>query len=208
MALDLEDQEQLDEFKAWWDAYGKLTINIVVLCVAAYAAWQGYQYFQNKKALDASDLYQSMMAIDVDKSELVAAEANKLMEEYTSTPYAGRAAVYLAKSEFESKKNTEAKMHLQWAIDQAKESAVQSIASIQLATLLLSEKDYSGAEKALTTATDAGYMGIKESLMGDMYLAQGKQADAKAAYEKAIANLDPQGRLSLYAKQKLEALGG
>lgn len=208
MALDLEDQEQLDEFKAWWDAYGKLTINVVVLCVAAYAAWQGYQYFQNKKALDASDLYQSMMAIDADKPELVAAEANKLMEEYTSTPYAGRAAVYLAKSEFESKKNTEAKMHLQWAIDQAKESAVQSIASIQLATLLLSEKDYAGAEKALTTATDAGYMGIKESLMGDMYLAQGKQADAKAAYEKAIANLDPQGRLSLYAKQKLEALGG
>lgn len=208
MALDLEDQEQLDEFKAWWDAYGKLTINVVVLCIAAYAAWQGYQYFQNKKSLEASDLYQAMMAIELDQTDLVAAEANKLMETYDTTPYAGRAAIYLAKSEFQSEKNDEAKTHLQWAIDQAQESAVQSIASIQLATLLLSEKDYAGAQKALSTANDAGYLGIKESLMGDVYLAQGKQSDAKASYEKALANLDPQGRLSLYAQQKLEALGG
>lgn len=208
MALDLEEQEQLDEFKAWWDAYGKLTINLVVLCIAAYAAWQGYQYFQNKKAFEASDLYQAMMMIEPDQTDLVAVEANKLMENYTATPYAGRAAVYLAKSKYLSDKKGESKTHLQWAIEQAEESAVQSIASIQLATLLLSEKDYAGAEKALLTATDAGYIGIKESLLGDIYLAQGKKSEAKASYEQALINLDAQGRLSLFAKQKLDALGG
>lgn len=208
MALDLEDQEQLDEFKAWWNAYGKLTINLVLLCIAAYVAWQGYQYFQDKKALEASDIYQAMMAVEPDKTDLLEVEANKLMDQYAGTPYAGRAAVYLAKSEFQSKKVDAAKSHLQWAVNQAKESAIQAIASIQLATLHLDGKDYAAAEKALENVTDAGYIGIKESLLGDVYLAQDKKAEAKAAYEKALANLDAKGRLRLYAQQKLDALGG
>lgn len=207
MALDLDDQEQLDEFKAWWTKYGKWTINIVLLAIVAYAAWQGYQYFQHKKAVEASDVYQALVRLDSANVDLVKVEATKLMKEYASTPYAGRAAILLAKSNFQANDVKSAKEQLQWAIANAEESSVKAIASLQMATLLISEKDYTGAEKVLSASLDQGYAGLKDSLQGDIYLAQGKSAEAKRAYESALINLDAEGRLRLYTQQKLDSLG-
>lgn len=207
MALDLEDQEQLDEFKAWWNKNGKLTIGLVLLAVIAYSAWQGYQYFQYKKAVDASDIYQSLIQADPLKGDMIKTDATKLINEFSGTPYAGRAALILAKSNFEAKDTEGAKAQLKWAIANAKESAVKAIASLQLATILLDEKDFSGAEKVLSADIDKGYSGLKDDLQGDVYKAQGKLAEAKQAYERALVNLDTEGRLHLFTQQKLDALG-
>ncbi|PCI59265.1 MAG: hypothetical protein COB34_03825 [Methylophilaceae bacterium] len=207
MALDLEDQEQLDEFKVWWDKNGRLTISLILLVIVAYASWQGYQYFQHKKAVEASDIYQSLMQLDTAEVDLIKPEAAKLMDNYSGTPYAGRAAVLLAKSNFAASDIESAKSQLEWAITNAQESSVQAIASLQLATLLLDEKDYAGAEKVLSANVDPGYVGLKDNLQGDIYMAQGKVAEAKQAYESALANLDVEGRLHLFAKQKLDSLG-
>lgn len=207
MALDLEDQEQLDEFKVWWDKYGKLTINLVLLGLVAYASWQAYQYFQHKKANEASDIYQTMMQINPTKADLIKIEANKLMENYSATPYAGRAAVFLAKSNFAGEDIKNAKNQLEWAISNAEESSVKAIASLELAALLLDEKDYAGAEKVLSADIDAGYVGLKDDLQGDIFAAQGKTAEAKKSYERALANLDGEGRLRLFTQQKLDSLG-
>lgn len=207
MALDLEDQEQLDEFKVWWNKYGKLTINIVLALVLIYAAWQGYQYMQHQKAVEASDLYQKLVQLDSNKADLIKFEGAKLMNDYASTPYAGRAAVLLAKTSFQSDDIKSAKSQLEWAIANAQEDAVKAIARLELSTLLLSEKDYDGAEKLLTADIDPGYIGLKESLVGDIYIAQGKTKEAKQAYENALAKLDRDGRLYLLTQQKLDALG-
>ena len=208
MALDLDDQEQLDEFKAWWAKYGKVTIGIVLLLLVAYASWQGYQYFQHKKAVEASDIYQTLVRLDPANVDLVKSEADKLKKEYAGTPYAGRAAILLAKSNFKANDIKGAKDQLEWAIANAKESSVKAIASLQLATLLLNEKDYTGAQKVLSASIDQGYAGLKDSLQGDVYLAQGKTAEAKQAYQSALINLDAEGRLRLYTQQKFDSLGG
>ncbi|MGJ8620795.1 MAG: YfgM family protein [Methylophilaceae bacterium] len=206
MALDLEDQEQLDEFKVWWSKYGKLTVNAVLAAVLVYAAWQGYQYMQYRKAVEASDLYQKLVQQD-SKIDLVKSEGAKLMNDYTSTPYAGRAAVLLAKTSFQADDINSAKSQLEWAIENAQESAVMAIARIELATLLVSEKDYDGAEKILSEEIDPGYVGLKENLLGDIYLAQDKTTEAKQAYAKALEKLERDSRLYLFAQQKLDALG-
>jgi predicted negative regulator of RcsB-dependent stress response len=44
MAFDLEEQEQLDEFKAWWARYGKIISNAVLAVIVAYVAYQGWNY--------------------------------------------------------------------------------------------------------------------------------------------------------------------
>ena len=207
MAYDLEEQEQLDEFKIWWKKYGKLAINIVLAALVVYAAWQGYQYFQQKKAVEASVLYQALVVTDPAKTALINAQAAKLMQDYTSTPYAGRAAVFSAKYSAVAHDLKKAKTQLEWAIKNAKESAVKAIASLQLAGILFEEKNYEGAIKVLSNDIDKGFAGIKEDLMGDILLAQGKTADAKKAYQNALENLDPQGKLHQYTRYKLESLG-
>jgi len=207
MALDLEDQEQLDEFKVWWNKYGKLTINLVLLGLVAYASWQAYQYFQNKKALEASDIYQAMVQVEPTEVAAIQAEADKLIQQYAGTPYAGRAAVFLAKNQYAAENVEGAKAQLEWAIANAAETSVQALASLQLATIKLSEKDYAGAESLLTSGLDEGFSGLKDDLLGDVYAAQGKTEEAKKAYESALGKLDGEGRLRLFTQQKLDSLG-
>ena len=207
MALDLEEQEQLDEFKVWWNKYGKLTINLVLALLVAYSAWTLYQYFQQKKAVEASEIYQSLVQLDATKIGDIKTQSAKLMESYAGTPYAGRAAVFAAKSNYAANDGKSAKAQLEWAIGNAKESSVKAIASLQLASILLEEKNYDGAQKVLSANIDKGYDGLKQGLQGDVYLAQGKQTEAKKAYESALDNLDENGRLHQFTQQKLEALG-
>jgi predicted negative regulator of RcsB-dependent stress response len=207
MAYDLEEQEQLDEFKAWWKKNGSMATNLVLAALVAYSAWQGYHYFQNKKAVEASVIYQNLVVTDLTKTAEIKAQSAKLMENFSGTPYAGRAAVFAAKANFAANDSKSAKSQLEWAIKNAKESAVQAIASLQLASILYEEKNYDEASKVLTAITDKGYEGLKANLQGDILLAQGKQAEAKKAYATALDNLDTQGKLHQYTQQKLESLG-
>lgn len=207
MAYDLEEQEQLDEFKVWWKKYGKLTVNLVLAALIAYAAWQGYHYFQQKKAVDASVLYQALVTTDATKTTEIAAQATKLTSDYASTPYAGRAAVFAAKTSIIAKDIKAAKTQLEWAVKNAKESAIKAIASVQLAGILFEEKNYDGAIKVLSNDVDKGFSGIKDDLLGDILVAQGKNAEAKKAYQNALENLDAQGKLHQYTVYKLESIG-
>ena len=57
---DNEQQEQLDQFKHFWKQYGNLITWVLVLVLGAYAAWTGYQYWQQKRGLAAAGLYEEM----------------------------------------------------------------------------------------------------------------------------------------------------
>jgi predicted negative regulator of RcsB-dependent stress response len=207
MAYDLEEQEQLDEFKVWWKKNGNMAINLVLAGLIAYAAWQGYHYFQNKKAVEASTIYQALVTTEPAKTAEIKAQSAKLMEDFSGTPYAGRAAVFVAKANFAANDSKSAKSQLEWATKNAKESAVKAIASLQLAGILYEEKNYDGALKVLADDKDKGFDGLKDDLKGDILMAQGKRAEAKKAYKSALINLNTQGRLQQYTQQKLESLG-
>lgn len=207
MALDLEEQEQLDEFKSWWKKYGKMTTGLLTLAIVAYVVWQGMQYYQHKQASEASELYQTLVQLNPSKHTEIKAVADKLMQHYAGTPYAGRGAVYLAKSDFVTKDNKQATAHLDWAIAHAKEHAVKAIASLQLASILLEEGAYDAAHKALDHEMDAGFAGLKANLQGDIYLAQGNTKQAKKSYQDALLMLGENGKLRLLTEQKLESLG-
>ncbi len=207
MAYDLEEQEQLDEFKAWWKKNGSMATNLVLAALVAYAAWQGYGYYQNSKAVDASVLYQALVVTDLAKTAEIKAQSAKLMEDFSGTPYAGRAAVFAAKANFAANDAKSAKSQLEWATKNAKESAVKAIASLQLAGILYEEKNYDEANKVLAGITDQGYEGLKANMQGDVLLAQGKQAEAKKAYQIALEGLDAQGKMHQYTQQKLDSLG-
>lgn len=207
MAYDLEEQEQLDEFKAWWKKNGNMATNIVLAGLIAYAAWQGYQYYQSKQAVEASALFQELSVTDIAKTADIKTKSAKLMEDFSGTPYAGRAAVFAAKANFAANDSKSAKSQLEWAIGNAKESAVKAVAGLQLAQILYEEKSYDEALKVLTAISDKGYEGLKSNLQGDVLMAQGKNAEAKKAFENALNNLDEKGRLHQFTQQKLESLG-
>jgi predicted negative regulator of RcsB-dependent stress response len=179
----------------------------VLALLVAYAAYQGWNLYQNKQAVEASSEFQALQVTEENDVKTIQSKATVIMDKYSSTPYAGRAALFVAKANYASNDVKSAKAQLEWAIKNAKETSVSAIASLQLANILAEEKDYQGALKLLEAKHDAGFDGLFSDLKGDVLVALGKKAEAKAAYEHALTKLDAQGRYHVLTQQKLEALG-
>ncbi len=207
MAYDLEEQEQLDEFKAWWKRYGKMVVNIALALLVGYSAAQGWKYYQTKQSVEASTQYQELVVTDEKDLKAIQAKSAALMDQFSATPYAGRAALFAAKANYQAKEIKSAKAQLDWTIKNAKETSVKAIASLQLANILAEEKDFDGALKVLDVPHDTGFDGLFADLKGDVLVALGKGDEAKIAYQHALTKLDPQGRYRVLTQQKLEALG-
>jgi len=207
MAYDLEEQEQLDEIKAWWKRYGSMLSYGLLAVVVAYAAFQAWHIYQKKQSVTASTHYQALLVTDAKDLKSIQMQAAALMDNFSGTPYAGRAALFVAKANYAVKDTKSAKLQLTWAIDQAKESTVTALASLQLANILAEENDLEGALKVLNAKHDEGFNGLFADLKGDVLVSLGKKDEAKAAYEEALKNLDPQGKYRTITQQKLQALG-
>lgn len=207
MAYDLEEQEQLDAFKAWWKANGDKAMTALTVIIAGFLAYQGWQYYQNKQAQEASAKYEAMLQLDGKNLKAIQSVSAELMDKYSSTPYAGRAALTVAKANYENKDLKSAVAQLEWANKNAKEEAVSTIALLQLAGIRYEEKSYDAALALLAEKHAEGFEGLFADLKGDVLVAQGKPLDAKKAYEEALTKLDEHGRYHHYTEHKLEALG-
>lgn len=207
MAYDLEEQEQLDEFKAWWKQNGKMISTLLIGLLVGYATYQGWHYYQNRQAVEASTQYQELFVTDEKDLKALQVKSAALMDKFSGTPYAGRAALFAAKANYQANETKSAKAQLDWAIKNAKETSISALASLQLANILAEEKDFEGALKLLNAPHDAGFDGLFADLKGDVLVSLGKNSEAKTAYQQALTKLEPQGKFRALTQQKLEALG-
>lgn len=207
MAYDLEEQEQIDELKAWWKRHGNTVIGMVSALLIAYAGFQGWHYYQSKQAVEASAKYETLSRLSLGDIKEIRTLSGELMDQYAGTPYAARAALLAAKANYASNDAKSAKAQLEWVKKHAKEAAIGSIGQLQLAALQFEEKQYDEALKTLADKHDPAYDGLFADLKGDILAAKGKTAEAKAAYAEALTKLDADGRYRQYTQHKLDALG-
>lgn len=207
MALDLEEQEQVDELKAFWGKYGKYIIRGVIVFFLLYASFQGWIFYQTKQSLSASEIYQSIVVLDEKNTKEIIQKSANLIDKYGGTPYAGRAAILFAKANYLEGNKDQAKEKLEWASTHAKESATASIAFIQLGQILLEEKKYDEALKKANGIDNEGYLGLANDLKGDVLNAMGKKEEAKKAYQEALKRFGPKDPYAKFTQEKLEALG-
>src|SRR5256885_13737610 len=60
MALDLEEQEQVAELKAWWTQHGNRVLAVVIAVAVAVVGWQGWRRYEHRQAAQASVLYDKL----------------------------------------------------------------------------------------------------------------------------------------------------
>jgi predicted negative regulator of RcsB-dependent stress response len=60
MAYDLEEQEQLDNIKAWWKKNGNVVTWSLVAILVAYVSWLTWTNYQSKQATQASSIFEAV----------------------------------------------------------------------------------------------------------------------------------------------------
>lgn len=208
MAYDLEEQEQIATLKAWWEKYGNLTSWVLIAGLAAYSGWQGWNYYQRNQAGAASALYDELQnAVQAKDNAKVLRAAGDMESKFGSTAYAPMAALVAAKSSFEANDLKSAKAQLQWAADHGSDE-FKALAKIRLAGVLLDEKAYDEALKALAGDVPSQFAGAIADRKGDILAAQNKLPEARAAYQAALDATDKKNPGRQLIQLKFEAIGG
>ena len=205
---DLEEQEKIDELKTWWDAYGTLVIIAVVTFVAGIGGTQGWNYYQKQQSAGAAELYASLQKVVASKDpKKISDAAYLLMEKFSGSGYAPRAALISARASFDAGDVQNARSRLQWALDNAKEEELKNLARLRLAGLLLDEKKHDEALKLLETRHGESFAGLYADLRGDILVAAGRAAEARNAYQTALDKIDKKSAYRNLVQMKLNALG-
>jgi predicted negative regulator of RcsB-dependent stress response len=210
MALDLEEQEQLAELKAWWRQHGNLIVATVLAAAVAFAGWQGWRWYQASQSAQAAGLYESLArAAQAGDAKALRDATGSLIESYPRTLYAAMGALVAARFHFDRNDLKSAKTQLAWVIERSPSEDFKDVARLRLAAVLLDEKGYDEALKVLEAKHGAAYVGQFEALRGDVLVAKGQPAEARAAYQAAIEKAaKDQGAFRESVRMRLEALGG
>jgi predicted negative regulator of RcsB-dependent stress response len=205
---DLEEQEQLDSLKTWWKMYGNLVSGVLLAISISVIGWQGWSRYQSGQSAEASAVYAVLeQAVAMHDAQKVKAAAGELAEKFGGTTYASLGALMAAKQSFEAGDLKTAKAQLTWVTDNSKEE-IRDMARLRLAAVLLDEKSYDDALKQLDAKHAAAFDARFFDLKGDVLAAQGKKAEARAAYKAAQEKLDGKGGVAAeLLQQKLDGLG-
>jgi predicted negative regulator of RcsB-dependent stress response len=206
---DLEEQEKLDDLKAWWEQNSKYVSAAVVVVALVVIGVQGWRWYQRTQAEQASVLYQAVsQAVRANDLSKAKEPASQIVARFARTAYAPRAALLYARMLYDGGDKAGARAQLQWVVDHASEDELKAIARFRLAQAMLDEKQYDDALKTLDIKTDDAFTGLFADLQGDILAAMGKNVEAKAAYEIALAKIDPKSPYRAFVQVKFDALGG
>ena len=206
--LDLEEQEQLDQLKAFWKQYGNLVTWLLIAMLAAYAAWNGWNWWQRDQAIKAGAMYDELdRAAQAGDAAKAGGIFNDMKERFPRTAFTQQGGLLAAKVQFDKGQADEAAASLTWVGANASEDEYKTVAHLRLAGLLLDQKKYDEALKQLDGAVAKEFEARVADRRGDVLLAQGKPEDAKAAYTKAWQAMDAKVDYRRLIDAKLTALG-
>lgn len=202
------DQEEVEKLKEWVKNYGGALLVGVVLGLALLFGNKYWTRYQEQQRAAASALFQQMSEeANGAKTDLARASGRKLIGDYARTPYAGMAALLLARLDVEANDQAGARRQLQWAIDHATDPALQHTARLRLGQLYLASHEYDAA-LALVQSDAPGFEAEYLELKGDAYVGLGKRDDARAAYDAALKDIPPNSRSRSLIEMKLADIAG
>jgi predicted negative regulator of RcsB-dependent stress response len=192
------DEQQLETLKHWWKQNGMQLVLVVVLCVGGWYAWQQWQGNKKLKAEMGSLIYIQMMdlasqaplsALPDEQREAMVEKSQVLKKDYANTQYAHYAGLLLAKLAVAEKRLDDAAVELQMVIDNTEGEELSYIAKMRLARLEMGRKNYPQALQLLEGDMPSAIRSSVAELQGDIHLFAGDQAQARAAYLRALDTL-------------------
>jgi predicted negative regulator of RcsB-dependent stress response len=206
--LDLEEQEQLDNLKHFWKRFGNLITWLLIVVFGAFAAWNGYQYWQRSQGAQASQMFDEVeRAVQSGDMPRIDRAFGDMKDRYGKTLQAQQAGLLVAKAYVEKGNIDAAQAALTGVAEKAGDEAYRAIARLRLAGLLIDKKVYDEALKQLAGDFPKDFAALANDRRGDVLLAQGKKVEAKAEYEQAYKGMGDRVEYRRLVEVKLNSLG-
>ncbi|MBK6631976.1 MAG: tetratricopeptide repeat protein [Betaproteobacteria bacterium] len=217
---DLEEQEQISELKTWWKMYGNMVTSVLLAVTVGVVGWQAWNWYQRNQTAEASVIYSAVQKATIERdAKRVREAAGELTERYPGTAYAAMAALTSARMQYDAGDLKTARAQLQWVAAKAVDKDLRDLGRLRLAHVLFDDKALDEALKLLGEEPGAAFTARFSELKGDILAAQGKLAEARAAYQIALVKHDALdkaadgqgGREAQYRELlqvKLDSIGG
>lgn len=206
--LDLEEQEQLDQLKAFWSSYGNLITWLVIAVLVAYAGWNGWNYWQRDQSVKAGSMFDELeKSATAGDSARATQVFNDMKSRYGRTTYTQQGGLLAARVAVDKGQLDVARADLTWVAENAPETEYRTVAKLRVAGILLDDKKYDDALKAIDGTAAPEFAALVDDRRGDIYQAAGRVPEAKAAYLKAWTAMDPKITYRRLIEAKLGFLG-
>lgn len=206
--LDLEEQEQLDQLKHFWSTWGTLISSVLIVVFGAVAAWNFYQFWQNRQGTQASALLDAIeSAAQTNDQARIQQAFSDIQMKYPSTVQAGQAALLIAKMQSDQGNADPAKTALEWAAVHTPDEGYKALARLRLVSLLIEQKSYDQALQPLSEKFPSEFDAIVADRKGDVLVLQGKKSDAVLEYIRAYKTFPESAEYRRLVEVKLNALG-
>ncbi len=206
--LDLEEQEQLDRLKHFWNVYGNLITGLVIVVAVAVLGWNGWQYWQARQSAQAAALYDELdRAVQAGDPAKVERAFDDMKARFAGTVYAQQAGLLASKTLADKDKADASRAALAWVAEKGSDPGYRAVARLRLAAMLMATKSYDEALKQLDGSFPDEFKGLAFDRRGDVLLAQGKRNEAQEDYKKAWAALADDAAYRRLVEIKLNAVG-
>ena len=188
------DDEQLAEFKDWWQRNGKPLVTGGLLALVVVFGWQAWTKYQANQSQGASILYQQLLETSLtpdgkpDQARVIYL-AGKLKSDFGGSTYAQYGSLFVAKVAVDAGKLDEAATELKAIVDKTTNPTLGEIARQRLAQVMAAQNKPDDALKLLDGDADKAFVATREELKGDLLVQLGRTDEANAAYQKAKAAL-------------------
>ncbi|WP_127996476.1 YfgM family protein [Piscinibacter defluvii] len=206
--LDLEEQEQLDQLKAFWKQYGNAIVWLLTLVLAGFAAWNGWNWWQREQAVKAGAMFDELdRAVQAGEAARAAGVFKDMQERFPRTAFTQQGGLATARVQFEKGELDAAAATLGWVAEHAVEDEYKTVARLRLAGVLADQKKYDEALKQLDGASAKEFEALVADRRGDVLMAMGRKDEAKAAWQKAWSAMDAKVEYRRLIDAKLTAVG-
>ena len=189
MAAHLDDQQELENFKYFWHSKGRWLFAVLLLASLVYLGWvlyQGHIETKNEEAATALAGLVEKAKASQDKQALQA-DLSILQQNYPDSISSAQATMMVAADLFDQGQYEAAEKQLNWVLQNQQIPFVRALAIQRLATVQLQQKKYDAALATLKMPVDAAFEALILETQGDVLYAQGKNKEALAVYEQALA---------------------
>ncbi len=200
MADHLQEEEQLDAIKQWWDENRVSVIAAVVLTIGGSFGWSQYQDHAVSTADAAANAYDEVLQLKLsgESAEQLAVMSRGLRERHAGDAFADFASLQVASAAVEAGDLALAQRELESVMVSVDlETTVGQLAQLRLARVLAANGNEARALAILELGSDSFPASYAQAL-GDIHLAAGRQTQALEAYRTAqTASLSLGGQLGL-----------